>query len=143
MKRKWEEPRIEVQKFEANEYVAACYGYEETSVVVTYGNPTDGKLNKPGDKSSWNYQGFNDDGFDFLAGDDDTIPAGFANGWYGNSVSLSCVKYGQPREANGWYGNNKAPFGEGMANPVYYYGYWPKLIDSTNCNQYDVGPNAS
>lgn len=143
MKRKWEEPRIEVQKFEANEYMAACYGYEETGVVVTYGNPTDGKLNTPGDKSSWNHQGFNDDDFDFLAGDDDTIPAGFANGWYGNRDSLSCVKYGQPREANGWYGNNKAPLGEGMANPVYYYGYWPELIDSTNCNQYDVGPNAS
>ena len=49
MKRKWEEPRIEVQKFEANEYVAACYGYKETGVVVTYGDPTDGKLITPGD----------------------------------------------------------------------------------------------
>ena len=36
MKRKWEEPRIEVQKFEANEYVAACISVEQ---ILLFSSP--------------------------------------------------------------------------------------------------------
>ena len=142
MKRKWEEPKIKINEFAANEYVAACYIYTETGIVVDNW-PTDGKLEIPNKISSWNKTGFQDDGFDFLAGDDDTIPSN-GNGWYGNNQSLDHIKKGSLNPIYGSYGNHAAPNNVGMANPVYFFGKnWPTQITSTNYKQYGVGPNAS
>ena len=152
MKRKWEEPRIEVQKFEANEYVAACWLVSGGSnYVVLDICPTDGKLTEPNVPNSWNHLGFNDDGFDFLTGGDDTIPNGWNSGWVGTEAELSHVKAGLDfvyGPANGTYGNKGATKNEIEAlytGNVYWFGNRaePIRITESNCSGYGVGPNAS
>ena len=44
MKKEWVEPRIEVQKFTPNEYVAACYYFGGTHIILRQQRPgTDGR----------------------------------------------------------------------------------------------------
>ena len=75
MKKEWVEPRIEVQKFTPNEYVAACYYFGGTHIILRQQRPgTDGRT-KPYD-TSWQGRlcGFSDDGWDFPSqGDEDNI----------------------------------------------------------------------
>lgn len=150
MKRKWEEPRIEVQKFEANEYVAACWVFTETSTVITThvtgGVLTDGRTDSP---TSWQgpNKGFTDDHFDFLnASDADVVPVGGGTGWYSdtmdqNIISIHPQSPGKPTEFTGGpYGNQDI---HDMADPVYFWGGWPSEITTSNHTQYGVGPNAS
>lgn len=154
MKKEWKEPKIEVQKFMPNEYVAACWVFTETNVVVTTpvsgGVLTDGRTDTP---SNWQgpTMGFSDDHFDYLnASDDDVVPAGGGTGWYSNTIDHNSANWpnisihwnspGQPKEFSGSYGNKEIP---DMAEPVYFWGNWPTAISSSNCKQYGVGPNAS
>lgn len=142
MKKKWEEPTIFVQQFAPNEYVAACWYFSGTGIVITQERPgTDGRKDTP---TNWQGpdKGFKDDGWDFLTsrGDEDTTPG--ASGWYSTSNSHSFVHSGSPDpvEYSGTWGNH---YLQDMANPVYYYGGGPYKITEDNCSDYNVGPNAS
>ena len=67
MKKEWVEPRIEVQKFTPNEYVAACYYFGRTNIILRQQRPgTDGRTNPEFDWQGKN-KGFKDDGWDFLS----------------------------------------------------------------------------
>lgn len=151
MKRKWEEPKIKINEFAANEYVAACWYFSGTEIVITQERPgTDGRKDTP---SSWQGpdKGFSDDGWDFLTkgGDEDKTPGG--SGWYAtisnpsfihpNSTNKLPTKYG-----GGPWGNDylfKRGYTDDLATPVYYYGGGPYKVDASNCGSLGVGSNAS
>ena len=150
MKKEWVEPRIEVQKFTPNEYVAACWLVsKENNHVVLDICPTDGKLTTPNKPKTWNRLGFNDDGFDFLSGGDDTIPSGWSSGWCGTEDELVHVKAGKVYgPATGTYGNHEAtkhPKEAMYTGSIYWFGNQaePLQITKDNCSSYGVGPNAS
>lgn len=150
MKKEWVEPRIEVQKFTPNEYVAACWLVSKgDNHVVLDICPTDGKLTTPNNPKTWNHMGFNDDGFDFLTGGDDTIPSGWNSGWCGTEAELVHVKAGNVYgPARGTYGNHGAINDKKEAmytGNIYWFGNRSEPIQITqdNCSSYGVGPNAS
>lgn len=149
MKKRWEEPRILVQNFVADEYVAACWYFSGTGIVITQERPgTDGRKDSPQDWQGPKL-GFTDDGWDFLTsgGDEDTTPS--ASGWYSTSDSHSFIHSGSPspqKFGSGPWGNHYLKdrgIDNTMASPVYYYGGGPYAITSENCADYNVGPNAS
>lgn len=139
MKRKWEEPRIEVQKFEANEYVAACWYFSETNIVIQQPfTQTDGKSNTPEE-----YQmGFRDDDWDFLAGQEDTMEDPNQKGWYctTNTYPLHPDSPAPELIKGGPWGNHVI---KDMAYNIYYYGGGPYRVTEENCTGLGVGPNAS
>ena len=122
MKRKWEEPRIAIQRYSANEYVAACWVFTETSTVITTqvsgGVLTDGRTDSPKDWQGPD-KGFKDDHFDFLnASDADKVPGG--TGWYSDTMNQNIISIhpqspGRPTEFTGGPWGNRAI--EDMASP--------------------------
>lgn len=152
MKRKWEEPRIEIQKFEANEYVAACYYFGGTHIILRVARPgTDGRTD-PYDTSWQGTQcGFSDDGWDFLSqGDEDNIAGrGMPSGWYSTSNSHDFIVSGAPTRYNGGpFGNSKITnvntgWTGDYASPVYYYGSDVYPLTTEIAEEQGVGPNAS
>ena len=151
MKKEWVEPRIEVQKFTPNEYVAACYYFGGTHIILRQQRPgTDGRT-KPYD-TSWQGRrcGFSDDGWDFLSqGDEDNIAGkGMPSGWYSTTNSHDFIVSGNPTRYNGSFGNSKitniitGKTGD-YANPVYYYGSDVYPLTAEIAKEQGVGPNAS
>lgn len=148
MKRKWEEPRIEIQKFEANEYVAACYYFGGTHIILRVARPgTDGRTD-PYD-TSWQGPncGFKDDGWDFLSqGNEDNIAGtGMQSGWYSTSNNHSFIvagtgNYGPVEYTGGPWGNETI---KDTASPVYFYGQDVYSLTPDIAAEQDVGPNAS
>ena len=148
MKRKWEEPRIEVQKFEANEYVAACYYFGGTHIILRVARPgTDGRTD-PYD-TSWQGPncGFKDDGWDFLSqGNEDNIAGtGMQSGWYSTSNNHSFIvagtgNYGPVEYTGGPWGNETI---KDTASPVYFYGQDVYSLTPDIAAEQDVGTNAS
>lgn len=139
MKKEWKEPRIEVQKFIPNEYVAACSYFSGTNIVIQQPfSQTDGKSDTPEQK----LMGFSDDQWDFLAGKEDTMKDPNKKGWYCTNNNYPIHKNSPQPEfvSGGPWGNHVI---EDMASNIYYYGGGPYPITKDNCKQYGVGPNAS
>ena len=138
MKRKWEEPRIEVQKFEANEYIAACWYFSGTNIVIQQPfTQTDGKSNTPKER----LMGFRDDGWDFLAGQEDTMEDPDQKGWYctTNTYPLHPDSPAPELIEGGPWGNHVI---KDTAYNIYYYGGGPYPITETDRVE-GFGPNAS
>ena len=139
MKRKWVEPKIKINEFAANEYVAACWYFSGTGIVIQQPfSQTDGKSNTPQQA----LDGFQDDDWDFLAGNEDTMKDPDKKGWYCTNNSYPLHKNSPQPEfiAGGPWGNHVI---NDMAYNIYYYGGGPYKVDASNCGGLGVGPNAS
>lgn len=147
MKKVWVEPRIEVQKFTPNEYVAACYYFGSTNIILRQKRPgTDGRTDPQFDWQGEN-KGFKDDGWDFLSqGNEDNIHGKkMPSGWYSTSNNHSFIvagtgKYGPIRYDNGPWGNIAI---NDTASTVYYYGGEVYNLTAEIAKDQGVGLNAS
>lgn len=156
MKKIWTTPLVSAETFEANEYVATCYAMIGKNTVITKYYPTDGKCDSDSTANAgkhcdnkWNGTGFEDDGFDLLAGLED-IYNGKNSGWY-YSPSLGS-KTGHAYDLGGPYAGTAGNYGNGafhgwrkgsqhMAEDAYFIKI--ETITSSNHTQFNCGPNAS
>lgn len=146
MKKEWVEPRIEVQKFTPNEYVAACYYFKGTHIILRQKRPgTDGRT-KPQYEWQGPNMGFKDDGWDFLSyGNEDNITAEMPSGWYSTSndhpfiVAETGDRPLQYDDGGPW-GNTTI---KDTANTVYYYGGDVYDLTPEIAEAQGVGLNAS
>jgi hypothetical protein len=73
MKKTYEKPNVEVENFEPNEYIAACYAIVDVNNEQNFtikggwnGQYTDGENGNSDGIWHWNSKGFDDDHFDYL-----------------------------------------------------------------------------
>ena len=155
MKKTWSKPVIAAEEFVANEYVATCIGFTKTGYVVRVSTlPTDGKCDKASTykekgycRNIWNNKGFFDDGFDYLSGGEDQRgknSAGYpVSGWYHTGKTGTIIKSGNCGPVSE-VGNLAHQKNKDVLRDAYYIGEQDyTIIDSSTCNGFGVGPNAS
>ena len=160
MKKEWKAPRIDVQNFIPNEYVASCGLMNNILIRWLGAKITDGAKTWLDSEASWkgDTKGFMDDHFDYLAGGDDVIPSA-GDGWYTDTKDVESLEKGGIIVHSGFIGilnslegytakdsdklwGNKAT-GD-RAPTVFFWGKnWPGPISEDIQNEYHVGPNAS
>lgn len=173
MKQEWKDPRIDVQKFIPNEYVAMqCLYFKTPNILVRlFKSLTDARADDTGNDWQGDKMGFQDDCFDFLThsnGEDepqgfDTLPDGAPHGWYSSTnvaSELSSVlevhqsSKGQLSDLTPYGVENGPLYGYDSPNvmngaypgdmvPVIYFWGNYTKIDSTNYTNYGSGPNGS
>lgn len=147
-------PVMECEAFVPNESIATCYAYIGQKTVISQYKSTDGKCDKDSDigrwgncANTWNGTGFEDDGFDELAGNEDIYdPVGGKGIYYSPSYAKATGHYfdlGGPFLGSvGTYGNSVKHHGKThMASDAYRIKR--ETITVNNHKQYNCGPNAS